>query len=354
MKERKRVRMAFRPCVRQAFLEDRLVLNGGGAGVPGAVQAAAAHVAVLQAPASPFVTGYAPAAQVASAATAAAAAPSGSLLQGNVGGLTSNSVTGSGGGGSNQIVLTGPGSQAGVGSSGGSTQASTTTPGLEGSGSSVTGLSGFNSTTSIPLGITLNYSLYSPGTALPAIPTGPLPGVLGTPHSAIGYWGFTSGFANGFYSFRSSTMRSTAFFNSANRGYFRLSETFQGGYGFTPPTLAGNGNGMGTAGIGSSPGGAGGIGTEPGGIGTGGLGGLRAVGTRNSVGGLGSGGLGGGGTSVGHYGKGRNLNEPPATPGAEPQARRSPRRRTVPARLPALPARRTERRERPKARRERR
>ena len=38
-----------------------------------------------------------------------------------------------------------------------------------------------------------------PATVAINLPTGQLPGIAGTPNSAIGYWGYTDGFGNGFY-----------------------------------------------------------------------------------------------------------------------------------------------------------
>ncbi|MGB0066927.1 MAG: hypothetical protein WBQ11_02680, partial [Isosphaeraceae bacterium] len=39
--------MAFRPCLSQAFLEDRLVLNSGAVGVSSPIQAIATHAAMI-------------------------------------------------------------------------------------------------------------------------------------------------------------------------------------------------------------------------------------------------------------------------------------------------------------------
>ena len=51
MHNRKRSRMAFRPCLSQAILEDRLVLNSGG-GVSPAIQAIASHAVLISATAA--------------------------------------------------------------------------------------------------------------------------------------------------------------------------------------------------------------------------------------------------------------------------------------------------------------
>ena len=53
MHKRKRSRMAFRPCLSQAFLEDRLVLNSGAVGVSSPIQAIATHAAMIRAAAIP-------------------------------------------------------------------------------------------------------------------------------------------------------------------------------------------------------------------------------------------------------------------------------------------------------------
>ena len=116
MHKRKRSRMAFRPCLSQAFLEDRLVLNSGTVGVSPPIQAIATHAATIGAAAIP----------------AAVVSPS-------------------------------------------------------------TASSNVESLYDIPASVAIN------------LPTGQLPGDAGTPHSAIGYWGYTDPFDNGFYDFVSET-----------------------------------------------------------------------------------------------------------------------------------------------------
>ena len=111
MHKRKRSRMAFRPCLSQAFLEDRLVLNSGAVGVSSPIQAIATHAAMIGAAAIPaaLVSPSTASSAVSSAKqTPVAASPSQSSLAIS----NSNQFTGSTGTGS-----TGAGS-AGTGSTG--------------------------------------------------------------------------------------------------------------------------------------------------------------------------------------------------------------------------------------------
>jgi hypothetical protein len=189
MHKRKRSRMAFRPCLSQAFLEDRLVLNNGAVGVSSPIQAIATHAAMIGAAAIPaaLVSPSTASSAVSSAKqTPVAASPSQSSLAIS----NSNQFTGSTGTGS-----TGAGS-AGTGSTG----VESTDTGI------ATTIVGSTQALPTPFNNSLQNStsnveiLYDiPATIAINLPTGQLPGIAGTPHSAIGYWGYTDGFGNGFY-----------------------------------------------------------------------------------------------------------------------------------------------------------
>ena len=127
------------------------------------------------------------------------------------------------------------------------------------------------------------------------LPSGPLPEIVGTPNSGIGYWGSSNGLVNGYYQSASATIRSSPNLSSVNRGFARLTDSFMSGFGnpqFTP------GSATGTS-IGEFGGGAGGVGF--GGMGGGrGTGGTTKVGV--SLGGTGIGGRGNGGFDSGDIG----------------------------------------------------
>ena len=74
-----------------------------------------------------------------------------------------------------------------------------------------------------------------PATVAINLPTGQLPGIAGTPNSAIGYWGYTDGFGNGFYEFVSETESDPGYFNSLNQGFSMLKDSFTSGFSFPSP-----------------------------------------------------------------------------------------------------------------------
>ena len=100
------------------------------------------------------------------------------------------------------------------------------------------------------------------------LPAGPLPGVAGTPHSAIGYWGYADGFDNGFYDFVSETVDSTPYFNNNNRGFSMLTDSFGSGVAYHQPSMApGTQNATSDHGMGTGEGGTGAMGISGHGIG---------------------------------------------------------------------------------------
>src|SRR5271166_1443919 len=219
MHKRKRSRMAFRPCLSEAFLEDRLVLNSGTVGVSLPIQAIATHAATIGAAAIP----------------AAVVSPS-------------------------------------------------------------TASSNVESLYDIPASVALN------------LPTGQLPGDAGTPHSAIGYWGYTDPFDNGFYEFVSETESDPDYFNSVDQGFSMLKDSFSSGFSFPQPTLPSS-TGTGTGGLGTGTGDLSGLGM--GGIGRTGSGHLRFGNTAK--GGTGLGGKASGGNASGEIGSGELGRGGPAT-----------------------------------------
>ena len=272
MHKRKRSRMAFRPCLSQAFLEDRLVLNSGAVGVSSPIQAIATHAPV-------------------------AASPSQSSLAIS----NSNQFTGSTGTGS-----TGAGS-AGTGSTG----VESTDTGI------ATTIVGSTPALPTPFDNSLQNStsnvenLYDiPATIAINLPTGQLPGIAGTPNSAIGYWGYTDGFGNGFYDFVSETESDPGYFNSLNPGFSMLKDSFTSGFSFPqPPPTLGSGTGTGTGGLGTGTGDLGGLGM---GIGRLGVGHLRFGNTGK--GGTGLGGKVSGGFGSGDFGSDELGRGGPASP----------------------------------------
>ena len=261
MHKRKRSRMAFRPCLSQAFLEDRLVLNGG-VDVSPAIQAIATHAAMIGAAAIP----------------AALVSPS-----------TASSAVSSAVSSANQAPVAALPSQSSLAES---PQALPTS---------------FDSSLQNSTGNVEN--LYDiPATIAINLPTGQLPGIAGTPNSAIGYWGYTDGFGNGFYDFVSETESDPDYFNSLNPGFSMLKDSFTSGFSFpqlTQPTQ-GPSTGTGTGGLGTGTGDLGGPGMGIGGLGAGHL----------RFGGTGKGGTGLGGKVSGGFG-----SEPPA-PVTPPEPRR--------------------------------
>ncbi|MBV8312648.1 MAG: hypothetical protein JO344_19875, partial [Planctomycetaceae bacterium] len=209
--------MAFRPCLSQAFLEDRLVLSIGLGASP-AIQAITTHAAMIGAAAIP----------------AAVVSPS-------------------------------------------------------------TASSNVESLYDIPASVAIN------------LPTGQLPGDAGTPHSAIGYWGYTDPFDNGFYEFVSETESDPDYFNSVDQGFSMLKDSFTSGFSFPQPTLPSS-TGTGTGGLGMGTGDLSGL--TMGGIGRSGSGHLRFANTAKGGTGL------GGKTSGGGF-------EPPA-PAPQPSAGAAP------------------------------
>src|SRR5271157_4462016 len=241
MHKRKRSRMAFRPCLSQAFLEDRLVLNSGAVGVSSPIQAIATHAAMIGAAAIPAaLVSPSTASSVVSSAKQApvAASPSQSRLAIS----NSNQFTGETGTGSTGVESTDTGIATTIV---GSTQALPTPfdNSLQNSTSNVENLY------DIPATIAIN------------LPTGQLPGIAGTPNSAIGYWGYTDGFGNGCYDFVSETESDPGYFNSLNPGFSMLKDSFTSGFSFPQPTLV-SGTGTGTGGLGTGTGDLGGLGMD--------------------------------------------------------------------------------------------
>ena len=202
MHKRKRSRMAFRPCLSQAFLEDRLVLNSGAVGVSSPIQAIATHAALIRATASP-------AALVQSGLAASSPTATSSLARL----APARQCTGSTGTGSTGVESTDTGIATTIV---GSTEALPTPfdNSLQNSTGNVENLY------DVPATIAIN------------LPTGQLPGIAGTPNSAIGYWGYTDGFGNGFYDFVSETESDPGYFNSLNRGFSMLKDSFTSGFSF--------------------------------------------------------------------------------------------------------------------------
>ena len=130
-----------------------------------------------------------------------------------------------------------------------------------------------------------------PATIAINLPTGQLPGIAGTPNSAIGYWGYTDGFGNGFYDFVSETESDPGYFNSLNQGFSMLKDSFTSGFSFPQPTLV-SGTGTGTGGLGTGTGDLGGLGMD-----------IRRLGVGHlRFGGTGKGGTGLGGKVSGGFG----------------------------------------------------
>ena len=247
MHKRKRNCMAFRPCVSQAFLEDRLVLNGGAVGVSSPIQAIAT---VSPSTASSAVS-------AAKQALVAASPSQSGLAISNSNQFTGSTRTGSTGAGS-----------AGTGSTG----VESTDTGI------ATTIVGSTLALPTPFDNSLQNStsnvenLYDiPATVAINLPTGQLPGIAGTPNSALGYWGYTDGFDNGFYDFVSETESDPDYFNSLNPGFSMLKDSFTSSFSFpqlTQPTQ-GPSTGTGTGGLGTGIGGLGGLGISIGGSGVG-------------------------------------------------------------------------------------
>ena len=314
--------MAFRPCLSQAVLEDRLVLSASGSSFSSVLGAVANQNAAIGSSPSPPAQ-IAPLTSLVSAgkggqisvvsstqnpASVSDTSQSALLSSGSAvsAGPTGNGSTTTG---STGVTSTGTGTLTGTtGTTGGSTGTgpgssgasigSTLTGSSSGSGtgvtSTITGLSSTgtgmgdngsnlgNSQTTLPgtytqfqsislLASEPAYALALPGSGLTNVAYGALPGVLGTPHSAIGYWGYSNGYGNGFYQFVSTAMNSGPQFNNAYRGYFRLKDSFISGFGFSL-TTQGSGAASSPAVFGTDVGGMGGIGTGGRGMGTGGLG----------------------------------------------------------------------------------
>src|SRR5208283_2119560 len=219
MHKRKRSRMGFRPCVSQTFLEDRLVLNSDAVGVSPPIQAIAT---VSPSTASSAVS--------AAKQALVAASPSQSSLAIS----TSNQFTDSTRTGSTGVESTDTGIATSIV---GSTQALPTP--FDNSLQNSTG--NVKSLYDIPATIAIN------------LPTGQLPGIAGTPNSAIGYWGYTDGFGNGFYDFVSETESDRDYFNSLNPGFSMLKDSFTSGFSFPQPTqpTQGPSTGTGTGGLGT-------------------------------------------------------------------------------------------------------
>jgi hypothetical protein len=87
------------------------------------------------------------------------------------------------------------------------------------------------------------YAFNIPGTTPVNLPSGPLPGVLGTPENVIGYWGYNDDFGNGYYDYVSSTVDSTPFFNNPSEGFRLLSENPPSKIS-APPTTTGGSSGI--------------------------------------------------------------------------------------------------------------
>lgn len=175
MHQRKRNSTAFRPCAGELFLEDRLVLSGGAAGsltaAPGQVGAAGSGLS---------------------------------------GGLT---ATGTSIGSTGTDVLS-------IGT--------TTITGVTSQVSPTIAFSSFQDVSD--LASDPQFALRIPGLTPVNLPTGPLPGILGTPENVIGYWGYNDDFANGYYQYVSSIVASTPYFRNPAEGFHLLSET--------PPSLS--------------------------------------------------------------------------------------------------------------------
>ncbi len=276
MHKRKRSRMGFRPCVSQTFLEDRLVLNSDAVGVSPPIQAIAT---VSPSTASSAVS--------AAKQALVAASPSQSSLAIS----TSNQFTDSTRTGSTGVESTDTGIATSIV---GSTQALPTP--FDNSLQNSTG--NVKSLYDIPATIAIN------------LPTGQLPGIAGTPNSAIGYWGYTDGFGNGFYDFVSETESDRDYFNSLNPGFSMLKDSFTSGFSFPQPTqpTQGPSTGTGTGGLGTGTGDLGGLGV---GIGRSGSGHLRFGNTGK--GGTGLGGKVSGGFESGEIGSDELGRGGPAT-----------------------------------------
>ena len=235
--------MAFRPCVSQAFLEDRLVLNSAAVGVSPPIQAIATHAAMIGAAAIP----------------AAVVSPS-----------TASSAVSSAVSSANQAPVAASPSQSSL-----AEFPQVLPTAFDNSDNSLQNSTGiFEDLYGVPATITIN------------LPTGPLPGIAGMPNSALGYWGYTDGFDNGFYDFVSETESDPDYFNSLNPGFSMLKDSFTSGFSFpqiTQPTQA-PGTGTGTGGLGMGIGGLGGLSM---GIGSSGDGHLRFGGTGKGGTGLG-------------------------------------------------------------------
>lgn len=76
------------------------------------------------------------------------------------------------------------------------------------------------------LAVDPTYALRISGVVPVNTPGGPLPGVLGTPHSVLGMWGYPNGLGNGFYEYVSATARSTPFLSDFTQGFVWLAQGF--------------------------------------------------------------------------------------------------------------------------------
>ncbi len=287
MQNRKRTHMAFRPCVSQSTLEDRLVLNGGASAAMGAIGSQAAAI-LPPAHAATLVLPMTSASLISSSGHTSGA---GSLTGNNVSNLGSSQFAGSPGNDAASGGSTGIGGTTTTGTGGGTLTGTTSTSSVgtgssanTGTGLGITGIdsglltSNLQGTQQLAIpsytaiqtvsGLSYDpaYALNIPGTTPLNLPTGPLPGIAGTPHSAIGYWGYSNGFDDGFYDFPSEVTRSAAVFNNSYQGYYQLTDPFIASFQYSM-TTQGCGASSGPAVSSTEAGGAGGGGTGTRGMG---------------------------------------------------------------------------------------
>jgi len=224
---KKRSCVAFLPCLSLAILEDRLVLSGGLSPV---IPAIASHAAVIGAIANPA----APASNSATQVAVSSVQQAGSIRDADT------VIAGTTNLGSTIIGSTGTGVVTGIVGTGTGTF-------LTGSGALPTGTGSGIFGSSDPAASAFDNALEDstaalqdfygvPATVAVDLPSGGLPGIAGTPHSAIGYWGYNDAFDNGFYDFVSETVSSTPYFNSVNRGFATLPDSFVSTFVYTQAT----------------------------------------------------------------------------------------------------------------------